>query len=109
MAKQYYDRYNDFRINNQVKVLPFIKIKQRDTDINIEYKKNRTRLDIVSNTYYGTPYYGWLILQANSQYGSLEFDIPEGAVLRVPFPLINALQDYEQSIKNYDVLYKIDS
>jgi hypothetical protein len=109
MAKQYYDRYNDFRINNQIKVLPFIKIKQRDTDINIEYKKNRTRLDIVSNTYYGTPYYGWLILQANSQYGSLEFDIPDGAALRVPFPLINVLQDYEQSIKNYNVLYKIDS
>lgn len=109
MAKQYYDRYQDFRINNQVKVLPFIKIKDRDTDIKIQYKINMTRLDIVSNTYYGTPYYGWLIMQANPQYGGLEFDIPEGAQLRIPYPLITALQDYQSSIENYNILYKIDS
>lgn len=107
MARQYYDRYQDFRIDNQVKVLPFIKIAERSSDIKIQYKMNRTRLDIVSNTYYGTPYYGWLIMQANPQYGGLEFDIPEGAILRVPFPLISALQDYQQSITNYNVLYKI--
>ena len=33
MAKTYYDRYNDFRINNQIKCLPFIKIPYRNTDI----------------------------------------------------------------------------
>jgi hypothetical protein len=108
MAKQYYDRYKDFRINNEIKTLPFIKIKKRDTDIIIEYKKNKTRLDIVSNTYYGTPYYGWLILLANPRYG-LEFDIPDGSRIRVPFPLINVLQDYNEFVKNYDVLYKINS
>lgn len=108
MAKQYYDRYQDFRFDNQVKVLPFIKIPERETDIKIQYKMNRTRLDIVSNTYYGTPYYGWLIMQANPQYGGLEFDIPDGAVLRIPFPLISALQDYQQTINNYNVLYKIN-
>ena len=107
MAKQYYDRYQNFRINNQVKVLPFIKIGQRSTDIIIEYKSNRTRLDIVSNAYYGTPYYGWLIMQANPQYGGLEFDIPNGAAIRVPFPLLNALQDYQEQVENYNVLYKI--
>lgn len=108
MARQYYDRYQDFKFDNQVKVLPFIKIPERNTDINIQYKMNRTRLDIVSNTYYGTPYYGWLIMQANPQYGGLEFDIPDGAVLRIPFPLISALQDYQQAINNYNVLYKIN-
>ena len=108
MAKQYYDRYQDFRYNNQVKVLPFIKIPNRGSDILIEYK-SRTRLDIVSNTYYGTPYYGWLIMQANPQYGGLEFDIPVGSVIRVPYPLINALQDYQKAVENYNVLYKINS
>ena len=107
MAKQYYDRYNDIRINNQIKCLPFIKIPYRNTDILIGYK-NRTRLDIVSQTYYGTPYYGWLIMLANPQYGGLEFDIPDETTIRVPFPLINALQDYQQAIDNYNVLYKID-
>lgn len=108
MARSYYDRYQDFRINNQIKVLPFIKIRSRSTDIRIEYKINRTRLDIVSNTYYGTPYYGWLIMQANPQYGGLEFDIPDGAEIVVPYPLITALQDYQQNIETYNILYKID-
>lgn len=108
MAKQYYDRYKNFRVENTVKVLPFIKIKKRETDVIIEYKKGRTRLDIVSNTYYGTPYYGWLILSANPEF-SLEFDIPDSAPIRVPFPLISALQEYEQAVRDYNVLYKIDS
>jgi len=108
MAKQYYDRYQDFRFNNEVKVLPFIKLPNRNTDIIIEYKSNRTRLDIVSNTYYGTPYYGWLIMQSNPEYGGLEFDIPDGAYVRVPFPLVNALQDYQKATENYNVLYNIN-
>jgi hypothetical protein len=108
MAKQYYDRYQQFRFNNQVRVLPFIKIPAADGDIFIEYT-NRTRLDIVSNRYYGSPYYGWLIMQANPQYGGLEFDIPEGSTIRVPFPLISALQSYQQEVKNYNVLYNINS
>ena len=107
MAKQYYDRYNDFRVNNTVKCLPYIKILVQATDITIQYK-NRTRLDIVSQTYYGTPYYGWLILQANPGY-SMEFDIPDGTVIRVPFPLTNALQAYSDEVGIYNSLYKINS
>lgn len=106
---QYYDRYEDFRFNNQVKTQPFIKIINQSTDITIEYKSNKTRLDIVSNTYYGTPYYGWLILQANPQYGGLEFDIPDRSIIRVPYPLITAIQAYQQSVDAYNVLYKINS
>ena len=109
MAKQYYDRYQDFRFNNQIKTMPFIKIPNQATDILIEYKSNRTRLDIVSNTYYGVPYYGWLIMQANPQYGGLEFDIPEGSVIRIPLPFLAALNSYQQAVKNYDVLYNINS
>jgi hypothetical protein len=107
MAKQYYDRYNDFRVNNTIKSLPYIKIPEQSTDITIQYK-SRTRLDIVSQTYYGTPYYGWLILQANPGY-SMEFDIPDGAAIRVPFPLTNALQSYSQEVSVYNSLYKINS
>lgn len=104
MAKQYYDRYQNFRDNNQVKPLPFLKIPDSPTDIYIEYK-GRTRLDIVSQTYYGVPYYGWLILQANPQFGGLEFDIPVGSTIRVPFPLSVALQNYQDSITSFNILY----
>jgi hypothetical protein len=48
-------------------------------------------------------------MQANPQYGGLEFDIPEGSTIRVPFPLISALQSYQQEVKNYNVLYNINS
>jgi hypothetical protein len=109
MAKQYYDRYQDYRFNNQVKTVPFLKIPTRSTDIFINYKSNKTRLDIVSQTYYGVPYYGWLIMMANPQYGGLEFDIPNEAVLRIPFPLIPVLQELENSTQGYNTLYKINS
>jgi hypothetical protein len=104
MAKQYYDRYQNFKINNEVKPLPFIKIPETGSDIFIEYK-SRTRLDIVSQRYYGVPYYGWLILQANPQYGGLEFDIPVGSVIRVPYPLNTVLQRYQENLNLYNTLY----
>lgn len=107
MAKQYYDRYQNFKKNNEVKLLPFIKIPVNSTDISIEYK-NKLRLDIISQRYYGTPYYGWLIMQANPQFGGLEFDIPEGSIIRIPFPLAVALQQYQQNVDTYIKLYGID-
>jgi len=108
MARSYYDRYQNFRFNNQVKVLPFIKIPTFPNDILVEYTE-RTRLDILSNNYYGSPYYGWLIMQANPIYGGLEFDIPEGTTIRIPYPLTSALQAYQRAITNYNVLYNINS
>jgi hypothetical protein len=48
-------------------------------------------------------------MEANPQYGGLEFDIPEGSTIRVPFPLMTALQFYQQAVDNYDALYKINS
>jgi hypothetical protein len=106
MIRQYYDRYQNFRINNEVKVLPFLKLPKKDSDILIEYN-SKTRLDIISNTYYGTPYYGWLILQSNPEYGGLEFNIPSGSIIRIPFPLIVSLNDYQNKIKEYNTLYGI--
>lgn len=107
MAKQYYDRYENFKKNNQVKVMPFIDIPRNPTDLSIEYN-GKLRLDIISQRYYGTPYYGWLIMQANPQYGGLEFDIPDGSIIRIPFPLTVALQQYQQNIDTYIKLYGTD-
>ena len=103
---QYYDRYQDFRIENQIKTMPFIRISERSTDMKAKIKKN-SRLDIISNEVYGTPYYGWLILQANPQFGSLESDLPIGEVVRVPFPLRPVLQEIESRINIFNSLYGI--
>ena len=105
----YFDRYKKFRENGEMKPLPGIKIPESSSDLFALYKKGQTRLDKISNMYYNNPYSGWLIMLANPQYGGLEFDIPDETTIRIPFPLINAIQDYQQAIDNYNVLYKIDS
>lgn len=104
MPRRYYDRYEEFRFNGTMKLLPFLRIPRKNTDIRVEYKEN-SRLDIISDDYYNNPNFGWLILQANPQYGSMEFDIPVGSVLNIPFPLQESLSDYEKQIIRYKKLY----
>ena len=106
MPRRYYDRYEEFRFNGKIKILPFLKIPRKSTDLKVEYKSN-SRLDIISDEYYNNPTFGWLILQANPQYGSMEFDIPIGSVLNIPFPLQGSLTDYEKQITKYKKLYGI--
>jgi len=65
-------------------------IKIRETDIYIEFI-GTDRLDLISNRIYTTPEYWWLILRANGY--SIEFDIEEGELLRIPYPLRLALSD----------------
>ena len=66
------------------------------------YEKGKTRLDILSYQYYNDPDYAWLILQANPQYGSMEFNIPDLSELRIPFPLDAAIEGYNNAIVEYN-------
>ena len=50
-------------------------------------------------------HFGWLILQANPQFGGLEQNIFDGAFLVIPFPLIASLQDYKAALDNYFLYY----
>lgn len=100
MGRRYYDRYEEFRFNGKMKILPFLRIPEKSTDIKVKYDGN-SRLDIISNDYYNNPNMGWLILQANPQYGGLEFDIPAGSILNIPYPLQTSLQQYESQIIRY--------
>ena len=100
-----YDRYKLFRSNGNISIVPFGKINKRNTDCYEIYEKGKTRLDILSYDYYKDSNYGWLIMQANPEYGSMEFEIPDKSVLRIPYPLNEAISDYENSIKEYNNLY----
>ncbi len=100
MAKRYFDRYGNFKVNDKLTFIPFIKLTPKSSDIKIIWKKTK-RLDKISNDQYGAPFYGWLIMLANPQYGGLEFDIPEGAAITIPFPLMQSLQDYQNKIDKY--------
>lgn len=105
MAYQYYNRYSDFLINGEQTVVPFVKIAPKTTDKTYIYKVGRSRLDVVSQEFYNSPFFGWLILQANPQYGGLENYIPDGAILIIPYPLLPSLQDYKGALENYFYYY----
>ena len=72
------------------------------------YKEGETRLDLLSYQYYEDPNYDWLIMQANPEYGYLEYQIPNGSKLRIPFPLESTLTQYNKDIETYNILYGIE-
>ena len=100
MGRGYYDRYGQFKLGNGMGYIPFIRIAKKSTDIKVVYGDDK-RLDKLSNEYYGTPFYGWLILMANPEYGSIEFDIPNNSIIRIPFPLMESLKNYQSGIEKY--------
>jgi hypothetical protein len=79
MAFQYYNRYTPFQNNGQTSVVPYIPLTTKPSDKIYVYKVGRSRLDKVSQEYYGTPFFSWLILQANPEFGGLENNIIDGS------------------------------
>ena len=102
------DRYTKFRRDGNILHVPFIEIPVRSTDLYTYYKEGYTRLDNLSYQYYGDPNYDWLILQANPEYGSLEFMIPNGSKIRIPYPLEVAISQYNNDIDTYETLYGLN-
>jgi hypothetical protein len=102
---QYFNRYEYFLEDGEFKIVPGIEIPARSTDKYVKYIKGKDRLDKMSQEYYNTPLFGWLILLANPKVGSIEFDIPDNSIIRIPFPLINSLQEYKKNVELYKLYY----
>lgn len=100
----YFDRYKEFRINGEVKPLPRIILPAESTDKIYTYKQGITRLDILSDKYYNNPYHGYLIMMANPQHGGMEWNIPDGTKIRIPFPFESALERYNTAVKQHKTL-----
>lgn len=100
-----FDRYAQFRNGNEIGIVKYGNVPEKDSDKFIVYEKGVTRLDQVSYQFYGSSNYAWLILQANAKYGSLEFRIPDGVTLRIPYPLNVSLTDYQKSIEKNKEYY----
>ena len=105
MKYRFYNRYQGLIVNGQQKLIPYVKIPAKTTDKVYIYRSGISRLDKISQSFYGAPYYGWLILQANPEYGGSEIDIPNNAILKIPFPLQSSLLDYKTAVQNYYVYY----
>jgi hypothetical protein len=105
MSFPYYNRYSEFLLNGEQTVVPFVSLPQKVTDKTYIYKIGKSRLDRVSQEFYNSPVFNWLILQANSQFGGLENNIYDGAILIIPFPLVASLQDYKSALDNHFFYY----
>jgi len=101
----YYNRYQQFFINGEQTVVPFVPLPSKTSDQRYIYRTGFSRLDKVSQQFYGTPFFGWLILQANPEYGGLEWNIPNNSLLTIPYPLISSLQDYKNIHHENLVMY----
>mgnify|MGYP006323161363 CR=1 len=90
---QYQDRYEPFRKNGTLQTLPRVEIPTLKDDKYIVYIEGLTRLDRVALNYYNDSTLGWLILYANP-FVSFEFDFKSDDIIRIPFPVEEALQNY---------------
>ena len=77
--------------------MPPIQIDERETDKRIAYNKNLTRIYRISGNVYGDETLGRIIMWANPEY-DYEFSIPNGTILRVPFPKNAVLQEITRKI-----------
>jgi hypothetical protein len=99
----YIDRYGVFKTNGVLQTLPRINIPSSVDDKFITYIDSVTRLDRIALKYYNDSTLGWLILYANPQV-SIEFDFKTNDIIRIPFPLEEALENYfgliDRELKN---------
>ncbi len=81
--------------------MPFVKLPVNPSDKFETWNLGFSRLDKLSQKYYGNPFYDFLILYANPQYLS-EFDIPDNTLIRIPFPLGKVMADYEAILNAHE-------
>jgi len=99
-----YTDYNRYAIlindDGTTEPMPFVDLPANQSDKFEYWNTEFSRLDKLSQKYYGNPFYDFLILYANGDYIS-EFDIPDGALIRIPFPLQKVKADYEALLSAY--------
>lgn len=105
MSRDYFDRYQFFIENGEYKIVPGIKLDIKATDKYMVFRSDIDRLDKISQDYYGSPTFGWLIMVANPSITGMEFEIPNNTYLRIPFPLVTSLQDYKRAVELYKLYY----
>lgn len=100
----YYNRYKKLITNGLTKQMPFIPIQVKSSDKSKVWNKKLDRLDVISQNYYDNPYGGWMIMQANPQFVD-EFEIPDGELIRIPFPYETSKQQFVDAMNSYDTTH----
>lgn len=92
-----FSRYSPLAFNGNMRSFPKILITKRSTDIYVTYNSNKTRLDRIAAEVYGDDTLYWIILLANPNY-YMEFDIPNGAVIRIPNPVSEVISEFNSKV-----------
>jgi hypothetical protein len=92
-------------MNGVVELLPRIKYSPQSSDKEEKWEVNKSRMDLISFKYYEDSNYDWLIMLANNDIPHLEFEIPDGTIITIPYPLEIALNQYKNQLDNFNVLY----
>jgi hypothetical protein len=101
MPKQDYNRYAILKnTNGTTEPMPFVNLPSNPSDKYEQWNSAYNRMDKLAQKYYGNPFYDFLILYANPQFVN-EFDIPDGTLIRIPFPLQKAKGDYEAALNKF--------
>jgi len=103
-----YNRYANLTYNGKVELPPYVTYTPKYTDKEEVWELNKSRLDLISYKYYGDANYDWLILLANEDIPFLEFEIPNGTILTIPYPLEEALQNITRQIEKFKTFYGFD-
>jgi phage tail protein X len=103
-----YNRYERLTIDGKILRMPPIKLARRNTDYYEIYQRNMSRLDTLAYKYYNDATYWWLIMLANQDIADMEYNIPDGSRIRIPYPLKTALEDFNNKIEAYDTLYGLE-
>ena len=104
-----YNRYKAFTGDDgTIRNVPFVSIPVSSSDKYMFWKAGRSRLDLISYSYYGDCDYRWLILQANPEIPSIELLIEDETRIRIPYPLDDAISRYENAVQMHDHLYGVD-
>jgi len=96
-----YDRYKTLKNSDgTIDMMPFITLPVNSSDKYEYWNSSYSRFDKLCKKYYGNPLYDFLIICANNIYLN-EFDIPDGALIRIPFPLSKAKSDYASALQQF--------
>jgi len=105
MPKRDYNRYAQLiKSNGTTDLMPFVNLPINQSDKYETWNTQYSRLDKLSQKYYGNPFYDFLILYANPSFVT-EWDIPDGYLIRVPFPLQKVKADYENALTTFRLQY----
>jgi hypothetical protein len=105
MPNRDYNRYAQLiKSNGTTDLMPFVNLPINQSDKYETWNTQYSRLDKLSQKYYGNPFYDFLILYANPSFVT-EWDIPDGYLIRVPFPLQKVKADYENALTTFRLQY----